>query len=238
MEPESVDLVVTSPPYADLKDYEGNGCIAPEKYPLWFLPIVKQIARVLTEKGSLLIVIDDCIREGFLNTYALRTMINIEDDRTLKLAQRHYWIKPNARPDNTQRLKNCVENIWHWVKSLDYYANKDLVRIKAIYAESDHRTWKYHPLGADPTNIIYQKKSQEQCTIHPALYPIEIPKRFIEYLSGCGNLILDPFLGSGTTCVAAKNLNRKSIGIEINPKYCEIAVKRLRQEVFDFRKNV
>ena len=69
---------------------------------------------------------------------------------------------------------------------------------------------------------------------HPAEKPVKLIQWLIE-ISGDGT-VLDPFLGSGTTCVAAKNLNRKSIGIEINPKYCEIAVKRLRQEVFDFRK--
>jgi site-specific DNA-methyltransferase (adenine-specific) len=67
---------------------------------------------------------------------------------------------------------------------------------------------------------------------HPTQKPIELMKWCLSFAHGT---ILDPFMGSGTTLVAAKNLNRKSIGIEIEPKYCEIAVKRLRQEVFDLR---
>jgi site-specific DNA-methyltransferase (adenine-specific) len=69
---------------------------------------------------------------------------------------------------------------------------------------------------------------------HVAEKPEPLLKYLIWKMSTVGELVLDPFLGSGTTCVAAKNLNRKSIGIEINPDYCEIAVKRLRQEVFNF----
>jgi len=69
---------------------------------------------------------------------------------------------------------------------------------------------------------------------HPTQKPISLMKWCIQKAEPIGT-ILDPFMGSGTTLVAAKNLNRKSIGIEIEPKYCEIAVKRLRQEVFDFR---
>ncbi len=69
---------------------------------------------------------------------------------------------------------------------------------------------------------------------HPTEKPLELMAWSIQESRTEGSII-DPFLGSGTTCVAAKNLNRKSIGIEIEPKYCEIAVKRLRQEVFDFR---
>jgi site-specific DNA-methyltransferase (adenine-specific) len=71
---------------------------------------------------------------------------------------------------------------------------------------------------------------------HPCPRPIDTMKFCVDILSLPQQTILDPFMGSGTTLVAAKNLNRKSIGIEIEPKYCEIAVKRLRQEVFDFRK--
>lgn len=71
---------------------------------------------------------------------------------------------------------------------------------------------------------------------HPTPKPEKLFLMLISDYSENGNLILDPFLGSGTTCVAAKNLNRKSIGIEIEEKYCAIAVKRLRQSVFDFRK--
>ena len=87
-----------------------------------------------------------------------------------------------------------------------------------------------------PAELIVFNSNQHDRE-HPTQKPFELVKKLIQKVIGEG-MILDPFLGSGTTCVAAKNLNRKSIGIEINPKYCEIAVKRLRQEVFDFRKEI
>lgn len=75
---------------------------------------------------------------------------------------------------------------------------------------------------------------QEDDYGHPGYTSKDLTNRVLMAFSNPDDLILDPFLGSGTTCVVAKNLNHKSIGIEINPKYCEIAVKRLRQEVFNF----
>ncbi len=71
---------------------------------------------------------------------------------------------------------------------------------------------------------------------HPTPKPERLFKMLISDYSIEGDTVLDPFLGSGTTVLAAKNLNRKAIGIEIEEKYSEIAVKRLKQEVFDFRK--
>jgi site-specific DNA-methyltransferase (adenine-specific) len=85
-----------------------------------------------------------------------------------------------------------------------------------------------------PVDVISYPRVPPNQLLHPNEKPVEV----LVQLIGChaGETVLDPFMGSGTTLVAAKNLNRKSIGIEIEPKYCEIAVKRLRQEVFDFRK--
>jgi site-specific DNA-methyltransferase (adenine-specific) len=77
---------------------------------------------------------------------------------------------------------------------------------------------------------IYQQKWQGCCRSDPFLHPTQKPVKLMEFCIGLSNtsgLILDPFMGSGTTLVAARNLNRKAIGIEIEEKYCEIAAKRL-----------
>lgn len=91
-------------------------------------------------------------------------------------------------------------------------------------------TWNQESVGF---GTIW-KISIEQNKEHPVAYPQEIPSRCIAAASSLNDLVLDPYCGSGTTLRAAKDLGRRAIGIEIEEKYCEIAAKRLSQEVFEF----
>lgn len=78
--------------------------------------------------------------------------------------------------------------------------------------------------------------NHSQGNIHPCPKPLKLFKWLLSSLSFCDDLILDPFMGSGTTLVAAKELRRKAVGIDIERKYCDIAIQRLRQEVISFDK--
>lgn len=94
-----------------------------------------------------------------------------------------------------------------------------------FYPKKDHKFIKRIP------DVIYNDRTGNN--LHPTEKPIDLLMRLIDCNEG--DLVLDPFMGSGTTLRAAKDLGRKAIGIEIEEKYCEIAVKRLQQEVFDFK---
>jgi hypothetical protein len=89
-------------------------------------------------------------------------------------------------------------------------------------------------LGKRPNSDYFVNTRQEAKSLHPAGMPIYPIQKLIDWFTEPEHVILDPFLGSGTTLAAAKNRNRKSIGIEIEEKYCEVSVKRLRQGVIDF----
>ena len=82
------------------------------------------------------------------------------------------------------------------------------------------------------SNIVRFYVSNDR--LHPNEKPIDLPLHFIRLTTEIGGMVLDPFMGSGTTLRAAKDLGRKAIGIEIEERYCEIAAKRMRQEVFSF----
>jgi len=88
--------------------------------------------------------------------------------------------------------------------------------------------------GKRPRTVLRYDWSSTMDPVHPTVKPVDLLKQMVLWSSNKGETILDPFMGSGTTLRAAKDLNRKAIGIELEEKYCEIAARRMSQEVFDF----
>lgn len=233
---ESVNLIFTSPPYERKRDgFRGEesfglGLSSSEAYVIRLKPILVELKRVLRQDGNFFLNFQGQIHDGY---YSLtEQMIPIQAVKVgWNYVQPHYWVKTNAHPDNfDKRLKNAVELIWHFVKSKEYKVYKDAVRVPAIWADKDSRTWKYNPKGADPSNVLISKKTQKQSEIHPALMPLDLAEKYVKYGSTENNVVLDPFCGSGTTLIATHKLGRKWIGIDINPEYVEMAKKRIMKE--------
>ncbi len=115
----------------------------------------------------------------------------------------------------------------------DRVKNKVAFRTKSSnYREFTDRDGAMLPQDRVPSSVQF---FETEVGLHPTQKPCELFSYLVQTYSDPDNLVLDPFLGSGTTAVCAKKLNRHYIGIEIEEKYCEIAAKRLSQEVFDFR---
>ena len=126
------------------------------------------------------------------------------------------------------------EIIWHRPGAVQFNAR--------MFAPNDERIiWLYRDDGPHKWNqeaatwlSVWSMAPPAGIAGHPCPYPLDLPKRCITATTDPGDLVLDPFMGSGTTLRAAKDLGRKAIGIEVDERYCEIAAKRLAQEVFDF----
>ena len=103
------------------------------------------------------------------------------------------------------------------------------------YGKFDSGNYRTIPLNKQyPKSVIEISNANKTQIYHPTQKPIKLMKYLLQTYSKIGDLIIDNAMGSGTTLVAAKELGRKAIGIEIEEKYCEIAVDRLRQGVFTF----
>lgn len=228
MEPEGVDLVVSSPPYNVGKEYE-NG-ITREQYSLMILDFFGGLEPRLSRQGRFCINVAQTMGSHSIIFSPLNIWLNTISIIDLKLRDILIWNQINSGNDtawgsfasaNAPWLRHQTENI--------IIGHKGDWNRKGGTSTIDSRNFTLWTVDLWAFATAHKNGS------HPTPFPKDLPIRCIQLFSYLEDLILDPFLGSGTTCVAAKNLNRKSIGIEINPKYCEIAVKRLRQEVFDFR---
>ena len=254
LEDNSVDLVITSPPYADLKVYIDNPGILADDYVEWFLPICNEICRVIKPTGSFILNINDKVENGFRHPYVFDLISQIHKRTDLKLFERLFWNKMKGLP-NRSRFGDRVEYLFWFAKEKGFKFNIDEMRteyseksiqrmknpLKKRFArteenqESDeYKEWSPNPKGALPTTLVnISSESKRIADNHVAVYPVELVKYFIKGSTEEGDLVLDPFMGTGTTAITAKYLGRNFIGFEKQEEYIEVANKRISEYVTD-----
>ena len=265
---ETIDLIVTSPPYADQRDYGVTDTkIAADGYVEWFRPKAEQIYRVLKKNGSFVLNINDKVVDGFQHLFVFKLVIMLCEDVGFHLVRDYIWHNP-ATPPNIYstgkygRTKKSHEYCFWFSKSAEWTFNLDPVRTpykrgmeKFLNGEgkgeraknrrpSTHsfdcgKIWTNHG-GADPGTVLsisntnsndnFMRFCKEKGIAHPARFPEKLVEFFVLAGSNENDVVLDPFSGSGTTCVVAARNGRRWIGIDANEQFCELARERLRME--------
>lgn len=196
-----VDLVVTDPPYEIHTKGGGLG-----RRPVYENGALGKISQGFDAEATLEQIARICKKINifiFCSTKQKPRIMNWGYERGCNIAELA-WYKPNAAPFTNNTFKSDLENI--------IYIREKGVKIKGISRLFTHNCGK-SKYG------------------HPTEKPLEIIEKLILVASSEGDLIFDPFMGSGTTAAACKELNRNFIGCEIEAKYCEIAEKRLRKTI-------
>lgn len=235
---ESVDLIIIDPPYNLPRNFNGlKFAIMPtEEYEAYLRSWFPKVCRKLKPNGSLYMCGD------WKCTSAMQRVM--EDELTV--LNRITWQREKGR-GTKHNWKNGMEDIWFGVKNpKDYTFNVDAVmlkrRVRAPYrVDGKPKDWEENSNGkyrlTHPSNfwddISIPFWSMPENTKHPTQKPEKLYAKLILASSNEGDVVLDPFMGSGTACVVAKKLGRRYIGIEINSEYCLWAAKRLQMAEAD-----
>ncbi len=241
---DCIDLIVTSPPYADSRKKTYGG-IHPDDYVKWFLPRTEQFLRVLKPTGTFILNIKEKVVDGERHTYVIELIMEMRRQGWL-WTEEFCWHKKNCYPGKwPNRFRDAWERCIQFNKQKKFNMNQEAVmvpmgnwaktRLKRL-SETDKRrdeskvesgfgknvsNW----LGRDkvyPTNVLHMATECNNRN-HSATFPEDLPRWFIKLFTKPGDVVLDPFIGSGTTAVAAMNLNRHYVGIDVLEEYCELA---------------
>lgn len=252
----SIDLVVTSPPYADVKSYGKKvnevSVLHVDRYVDWILPLFDKVNRVLKPSGSFIFNIDDKCHKKLRHPYIFDLVSRISRESHIKMYDYYIWHKKSALPSgNNKRLNHMTEFILHFVKDENSIKwNMDNVRedftksslkrcsqkigiMEYITDDNGIKTGvpsrkTLNDKGKIPTNVFrFNSNQTEKGNKHPAPFGKEIPLWFISALTDKGDVVLDPFMGSGTTAMASMELERDWIGFDLNPEYIKIAQERI-----------
>ncbi len=244
----SVDLIVTSPPYADRRSKTYGG-IKPDKYVQWFLPISEQLHRVIKPTGSFVLNIKEIVVNGERHTYVIELILQMRKQGWL-WTEDYAWHKKNCYPGKwPNRFRDAWERCLHFTKNRKFSMYQEAVmvpmgdwrhaRLRNLSETDKMRDNSHVKSGfgknvsnwvnrefAYPTNVLHLATECGNKN-HSAAFPVSLPSWFINLFTRRGDVVLDPFLGSGTTAVAARDLGRRYIGIDINAEFCHIARQRL-----------
>ena len=233
----SVDLIIADPPYNLDKDFGGSKFkrMSYDEYEAYTEEWLLAILPLLKDTGSLYICCD-WQSSGPIERVLRKYMI---------VRNRITWQREKGRGAK-ENWKNGMEDIWFATKTNDYTFNLDAVKVRrkviAPYkADGKPKDWQETNFGnfrdTCPSNfwddISIPYWSMPENTAHPTQKPEKLLAKLILASSNEGDVIFDPFLGSGSTSVTAKKLNRNYIGIEQNPQYCAWCEKRLEMSELD-----
>jgi len=247
---ECVDLIITSPPYADSRRKTYGG-IHPNKYVDWFLPKAEQFLRVLKPSGTFILNIKEKVVSGERHTYVIEIILNMRKQGWL-WTEEFAWHKKNCYPGKwPNRFRDAWERCLQFNKAKKFkmYQEEVMVpmgnwaksRLKNL-SETDRRrdeskvgsgfgknvsNW-LNKEKAYPTNVLHLATECGNRT-HSAAFPQSLPEWFIKLFTEPGDLVMDPFMGSGSAGIAAKRIQRRFIGIDTNKEYCDLARETLRE---------
>jgi DNA modification methylase len=238
--PACVDLLVTSPPYDEIREYRGYDYDLPKTG--------RAVYRVLKDGGIAVMVIQDQTRDFGKTLTSFRTIIDWCDNAGFRLFECVIYRKHGTEGAWwTGRFRVDHEYMPIFLKGeKPGYFNKEPLKVpskhggKTMTGSGNRRT------DGTTTNVVRREINQTKCrgTVwdylmagdkdplkrrHPAVFPDQIPLDFIQCFCPPGGIVLDPFMGSGSTAVAAKRLGRNYIGFDISQEYCEIARARIQQ---------
>lgn len=226
-----VDLLILDPPYNLTKNYHGKIFMETEKaeYAAWFEKVIRSIRHTLKAEASVYVCAD------------WRTSIIIAPilERHFQVRNRITWEREKGRGAKFN-WKNNIEDIWFCTTGGKYFFNVDAVKLKrrvvAPYRENGRpKDWREEADGnyrlTHPSNVWTDISvpfwSMPENTDHPTQKPEKLLAKLILASSRAGDMIFDPFMGSGTTAVAARKLRRHFVCVELNREYCCWGQKRI-----------
>lgn len=225
-----VDLIVTDPPYCLGKDYGNNSDkLKPKDYLEWSKKWIDAIIPKLKNTGSFYI---------FLTWQHSPEIFSYMKTKMIMLNEIIWDRKVPSMGGSTRKFSSVHDNIGFFVKTKNYYFDIDSVRIPYDPETKKARTRsifvgkKWLEVGYNPkdlwsvTRIHAEDPEREN---HPTQKPLEIIERIIKVSCPEQGVVLDPFMGTGTTAVACIKLNRNYIGFEINPDYCKMSKERIEK---------
>lgn len=232
MDAESVDLVVTSPPYDNLRNYKG--------FSFDFESVANELFRIVKTGGVIVWIVNDATINGSETGTSFKQALRFMEIG-FNLHDTMIWEKTNYIPLNHNRYEQCFEYMFIISKGKPKIFNPIKVpcnnfgiihnRLKSNKEDGsavrnrNERTickeYKYH-------KNIFEYNTAYTNYDHPAIFPEKLVRDHILTWSNEGDVVLDPFMGSGTTAKVARSFQRKYIGFEISKEYCELANKRLQ----------
>ncbi len=231
---DCIKLIVTSPPYNLGKDYEQKTSL--DSYLRMQIPVIRECVRVLHPKGSICWQVGNYVDRGEIVPLDV-VLFEAFQKEGLKLRNRIVWHFGHGL-HSSRRLSGRYETINWWTKGDDYTWNLDAVRVPSKYPNKRHfkgpnvGKLSGNPKGKNPTDVWEfpnVKSNHPEKTMHPCQFPVELVERLVLSMTDPQDAVLDPYMGVGSSVVAALMHGRTAYGCDIVQEYVDIACQRVQE---------